>query len=189
MSPERSQNNRGRASNPHLILSASGNHKHGRTPIKKRIALLLTGTLLVLGAGCEMVGFSADSGGDAKDQPLVGPTWQLIAFVESDGNRTPVTPEYERPQGNSAMPYYCILFTQESAKKHQAVATPNGAWFMDVRTCAEITMSTPPNVHPFTLKSGTGRGASFHHDLAGFGINPRAVRSSSARGRSPAQPR
>jgi hypothetical protein len=47
------------------------------------IALLVAGLCLM--AACEVVGL-----GSSDDDPLVGPTWRLVAFEDASGNKTEV---------------------------------------------------------------------------------------------------
>jgi len=90
------------------------------------IALPIAGLCLM--AACELVGL-----GGSGDDPLVGPTWRLVAFEDASGDRTAVDPEYERPRVDTSLPFYGLAFTETEAEERIGDAEPRGAHRMEVR--------------------------------------------------------
>jgi hypothetical protein len=90
------------------------------------MALPIAGLCLM--AACELVGL-----GGADDDPLVGPTWRLVAFEDASGDRTAVDPEYERPRVDTSLPFYGLAFTETEDEERIGDAEPRGAHRMEVR--------------------------------------------------------
>lgn len=98
-------------------------------------SLCIAGMLLAVGIGCEMIGGSDSM---EPDRPLVGPIWHLVGFEAADGSRTSVDPKYDRPQGDSLLPYYSLRFTE--------TPVPDcGTDHIEETQCVEINARGYPN--------------------------------------------
>lgn len=93
-------------------------------------SLCIAGMLLAVGIGCEMIGGSNSS---EPDRPLVGPTWRLVAFEAADGSRTSVDPKYDRPRGDSLLPYYSLRFTEMPVRECRSTHDAKGMYCMEAR--------------------------------------------------------
>lgn len=63
------------------------------------------------------------------DTMLVGPTWQLVAFVEDDGDRTAI--DYDSIISGFSM-IYAVIFTKQPSAECLSEVEPLGIWCMEV---------------------------------------------------------
>lgn len=97
----------------------------------KLMYLLFIGILLTFGAACELVGLSTGSDAPVEGRSLVGPTWQLVAFEKTDGDRTPIDYGSVRPEYRDTA--YTVVFTKHPSE--ECIAPEEllyGAWCADL---------------------------------------------------------